>query len=574
MHIFKKLQRFFADLNIATIFRSRQVTMRNVITLEGPEERLRQLLLNVSSYSVTHGGHHEKPELRFAGGWVRDKLLGLPSKDIDVAISNISGSDFGSLMGQYVESLKAQGKNENDILGRLAKIEANPEKSKHLETATTKVLGFDIDLVHLRKETYTNDSRNPKVDFGSPEEDALRRDSTINALFYNLQTSETEDFTGRGFQDMKRKVIKTPLAPLQTFKDDPLRVLRSIRFASRFRFEIAPEDEIAMRDRAIHVALRLKITRERVRVEILKMLGWPEPHESLSYLQPRTALSLIDRLGLYNEVFTDPTDPDCRLADTANWHRSYNQLEDLIIAGSKGSDGSEPLKTIASVLLRSREEQYYAWILTCFVPWAREPSKYPQKSSKRPMTAASLAAREGIKAENKIYRLVDDAVSHLQDIVEKKEAINFEDQTTTLPLERKQGASSEDQREIQGLAIRKWGSNWRSSVIYALLTEVAETRTETDAQAVLDGYSSWLSHLSSLKLLDIDQLKPIVDGDELMKAFNRKGGKWVSAALESVMKWQLRNPDRIDAAGAIAEVMETSGPERPRDKASFGNREG
>lgn len=525
--------------------------MKNSIELTAGETTLRQLLLDVSSYSVTLGGRHEKPELRFAGGWVRDKLLDRLSKDIDVAISNMTGSEFGSLMKQYVELPEARDKYEQDVLGRLAKIEANPEKSKHLETATTKILGFDIDLVNLRRETYADESRNPTVEFGTPEEDALRRDSTINALFYNLQTSEVEDLTGRGFQDMERRVIKTPLAPLQTFKDDPLRILRSIRFASRLMYEIAPEDEMAMRDHTIKAALKLKITRERVRVEILKMLGWPEPRQSLSLLQgpePHRALSLIDRLGLYHEIFTDPTNEDCKLVDTANWHRAYNQLRVIIKAGS--------YKTIESILLRSPEDFYHAWVLACFVPWAREPPKSPQKSSKRPMTAAGLAAREGIKAENKIYKLVDDAVSDLQDIVEKKDAVSHEAQTANLPLKRKQGACAESQREMQGLAIRKWGSNWRSSAMYALLTEVAETKTAIDSRAVLDGYSSWLSHLSSLNLLDVDQLKPIVTGDELMKALNTKGGKWVSAALNCVMRWQLRNPDRTDAAGAIAEVVE------------------
>ncbi|CAF9927268.1 CCA tRNA nucleotidyltransferase, mitochondrial [Imshaugia aleurites] len=533
--------------------------MSKSIQLTEREATLRQLLLDVSSYAVTRGDHHTKPELRFAGGWVRDKLLGLSSKDIDVAISNMTGSDFGSLMKQYVELPQARDNYEQDILGRVAKIEANPEKSKHLETATTKVLGFDIDLVNLRKETYTNDSRNPIVEFGTPEEDALRRDSTINALFYNLQTFEVEDFTGRGFQDMERKLIKTPLAPLQTFNDDPLRVLRSIRFASRLMYEIAPEDEMAMSDRAIKAALRLKITRDRVRVEILKMLGWPEPDQSLSLLRgpgPHKALCLIDRLGLYNEVFTDPTDADCKLVDTANWHRAYDQLRDIIQAGSKGSKLPKSIETVRSILLGSPEDLYHAWILTCFVPWAREPPKSRQKSSKRPMSAAGLAAREGIKAENKICRLVDDAVFHLQDIVEKKGAICHEDQTTPLPSTRDPGVSAGAQREIQGLAIRKWGSSWRSSVMYALLTEIAETKTETDSGAVLDGYSSWLSHLSSLNLLHVDQLEPIVKGDELMKVFNTKGGKWVSAALDLEIQWQLRNPDRKDAAGAIAEVVQ------------------
>lgn len=518
--------------------------MKKSIKLTEREATLRQLLLDVSSYSVTVGSHHTKPELRFAGGWVRDRLLGLSSKDIDVAISNMNGSEFGFLMKQYVELPEARGKYDDDILGRLAKIEANPEKSKHLETATTKILGFDVDLVNLRKETYTNDSRIPTVGFGTPTEDALRRDSTINALFYNLQTSEVEDLTGRGFEDMKRKIIKTPLDPLQTFKDDPLRILRSIRFASRLKFDIDSEDERAMGNHNIKKALRTKITRERVGVEILKMLGWPEPYQSLSLLEgggAHKALSLIDRLNLYNEVFTDPTDDNRKKVDTTNWHQAYDQLRDMTKAGSEGTSLPRPFETLHSILLRNADDKYQAWILTCFIPWAREPPKSQLKSSKPPISAAGLAAREGIKAENKIRRLVDDAVSHLRDIIEKKDAVSREVQIDI-------------QRETQGLAIRRWGSNWRSSVMYALLTEVAETRTKTEAQAVLDGYSWWLERLSSLDLLDVDQLEPIVKGDELMREFNARGGKWVSVALDCVIKWQLRNPERRDKEVAIAEV--------------------
>lgn len=557
MYLVRKFPRELFGVNVSKRLCSQQATMRNTIELTEREATLRQLFLDVSSYGAAIMGLHPKPELRFAGGWVRDKLLGLSSKDIDVAISNMTGSEFGSLMKRFVELPESRNKYEQDILGRLAKIEANPEKSKHLETATTKVLGFDVDLVNLRKEKYTDDSRNPTMEFGTPEEDAIRRDSTINALFYNLQTSRVEDFTGRGIQDMERKVIKTPLAPLQTFKDDPLRVLRSIRFASRLVYEIASEDEVAIRDRTIKAALRLKITRERVRIEVLKMLGCPELDPSFSVLKgpgPHRALSLIDRLGLYNEVFTDPTNVDCKLIDTADWHRAYNLLQTMIEARLKGPSLQTPLSTIPLILLPSSEDIYHAWLLTCFVPWAREPPISSQRSLKRPLTAASLAAREGIKAENKLYRLVDDAAFHLQDIIEKKDAFNHEDQTTTLALKRKQGANPEIQRQIQGLAIRKWGSNWRNSVMYALLTEVSEAKTETQTRTILDGYSSWLSHLSSLTLLDVNNLKPIVTGNELIKAFNTKGGKWVSAALDCAIEWQLRNPDQSDAAGAIAEI--------------------
>ena len=245
--------------------------MKKTLQLTDNEETLRQLLLDTAVYVGTVRGC-VKPTLRFTGGWVRDKLLGSTSHDIDIGIDNMTGFRFGNLMKQYLEQTDAQSKYGQNILGSLARIEANPEKSKHLETVTTKILGYDIDLVNLRKESYSEQSRNPVMEFGSPEEDALRRDATVNALFYNLSTSQVEDFTARGLQDMQLKLIKTPLPPFQTFKDDPLRVLRHIRFASRLSYQIDPEDKIAMNDTRIRDALRAKISRERIGAEISKIL--------------------------------------------------------------------------------------------------------------------------------------------------------------------------------------------------------------------------------------------------------------------------------------------------------------
>lgn len=192
----------------------------------------------------------------------------------------MTGYQFGLLLKDYLdipENLQKYKKNHNngqlkDAIVSLHKIEANPEKSKHLETVTTKIFGLDIDLVNLRKETYSDDSRNPQMEFGTAEEDAMRRDATINALFYNLNESKVEDFTRRGFQDMRDQVIRTPMEPYQTFKDDPLRVLRLIRFASRLGYRIDEDTENAMKNKDISEALKLKISRERVGTEMTKML--------------------------------------------------------------------------------------------------------------------------------------------------------------------------------------------------------------------------------------------------------------------------------------------------------------
>lgn len=252
-----------------------------VIKLTPNEERIRGLLLNVAasieaSRSVMgpNGQYTPSPEpitLRWAGGWVRDKLLGIETHDIDVAINCMTGEAFGLELGQFCRKPSAAGIPEGLDLGSLHTIKANPEKSKNLATATCRVSGADLDFVNLRKETYADDSRNPQVEFGTAAEDASRRDATINALFYNLHTGEVEDFVG-GIPDLKAGLIRTPLEPLQTFTDDPLRVLRLVRFASRLRFKIDPETEKVMSHERVLKSLRIKISRERVGVEVEKML--------------------------------------------------------------------------------------------------------------------------------------------------------------------------------------------------------------------------------------------------------------------------------------------------------------
>ena len=245
-------------------------TMRTIVLTE-QEKTLRTLLLDVADYIGTQDGC-VKPELRITGGWVRDKLLGMSSKDIDIGIDTMTGYRFGTLMKQYLDNAQRQAKYGADVLGGLAKIEANPEKSKHLETVTTRILGLEIDLVNLRKEIYAEDSRNPTMEFGTPVEDALRRDSTVNSLFFNLTSSQVEDFTEQGLRDLELKIIRTPLSPFKTFKDDPLRVLRCVRFASKLGYDIDLETEQAMSDPDIKEALQQKISRERVGIEVEKML--------------------------------------------------------------------------------------------------------------------------------------------------------------------------------------------------------------------------------------------------------------------------------------------------------------
>lgn len=297
------------------------------IRLTEEERRLFELLRYVRKDT------HLETTLRVAGGWVRDKLLATPefqayhkvlgvggkrltSKfqkssapsmgrqgtkvlvttndnlcqpvDIDIALDDMLGREFADHLNDYLSS-----KGEDTVsVGVVLK---NPEKSKHLETATMKVESFWVDFVNLRAEEYTQDSRIPDLmRIGTASEDAFRRDLTINALFYNINTGEVEDWTGRGFEDLRKGVVATPLPALTTMLDDPLRVLRAIRFAARLRFTIDQELKEAALDKRVRTALAQKVSRERIGGEVDLMLRSPDPVG---------AMRLLVNLNLASTVF-------------------------------------------------------------------------------------------------------------------------------------------------------------------------------------------------------------------------------------------------------------------------------
>ncbi|RDW79193.1 tRNA adenylyltransferase [Aspergillus mulundensis] len=516
------------------------------IQLTPLENTLKDLLLDVAQYIRNRGtenthGDGTETILRFTGGWVRDKLLGVGSHDIDVAINNMTGYQFGTILKEYLDipenMEKYKGEHGEKALS-LHKIEANPEKSKHLETVTTKIFGFDVDLVNLRKEAYDENSRTPQMEFGTAEEDALRRDATINALFYNLNESKVEDLTRRGLDDMRDKIIRTPMEPYQTFKDDPLRVLRLIRFASRLGFRIDEDTENAMQHSDIGSALKLKISRERVGIEVQKMLQGPDP---------RGALHVIDRLHLYPIIFANYQDdaaPDC-----STWSLGYDALNRLLFS----ADESGAVGRVRALLVRDSLETYYAWTIAAFAPWSAIPPRI--QGTKPTVPRMGEAARDGLRADNKMINILKQAAAHWRIVIDVK---------TALVENQMQGTPAEIRQQV-GLHIRSWTADWKFCVLLSLLQEImqggdfvqgetlplvlptARIVTYTPASAVvLHSYDQFLSYIVEQGLEGVCDLKHIVKGDEVMKAFGGKKGPWVSKALRLVIEWQLLNPDSQD----------------------------
>ena len=215
-------------------------------------------------------------ECYVVGGYVRDLFLERPSKDIDVVV-----------VGSGIEMAQAMGKH----LGKGAHVAV----FKNFGTAQLKYHGTEVEFVGARKESYQRDSRKPIVEDGTLEDDQNRRDFTINALAVCLNKErfgELVDPFG-GMQDMKEKTIRTPLDPDITFSDDPLRMMRCIRFATQLRFYIDDDTfESLCRNRD-----RIKIiSRERIADELNKIILSPVP--SRGFID-------LDRSGLLPLVFPE-----------------------------------------------------------------------------------------------------------------------------------------------------------------------------------------------------------------------------------------------------------------------------
>lgn len=271
---------------------------------------------------------------------------------------------------------------------------------------------------------------------------------------------------------------------------------------------------------------------------------------------PRDAVRYIHDLGLYYTVFTDPSNEDMARPDLTGWREAYNFLDCL---------ATYPLY---DVLVTSDEERYLAWILACIVPFSRVP--FDAANYRKNPPAAMLAAREGVKAPNRITEVVTAAVLHREEIVELKNIAV-------------QGLEHANERDYFGMRIRAWDAReklWRSQVLFAMLDDImqrvqtagpgnngtskeaasrspaAEQSVSAAIDAVQQDWQMFVDHLKRLDLLDAPSIKPLVDGRLLSKELGIKPGKWMSSALDVCMAWQLRNPQETDPAAGIEEVRQ------------------
>jgi len=198
------------------------------------------------------------------GGYVRDAILGRPCKDIDIVVVG-DGPAFASLV-----ATKLRVKNLSIY--------------KRYGTAHVRYKDLDVEFVGARKESYTEDSRKPSTLPGTLRDDQLRRDFTINALAFNLSQEHfgaLED-PFNGLDDLENEILRTPLDPVITYSDDPLRMMRAIRFATQLDFKIAGPSLEAIQKQPERIAI---VSMERISTELNKIMSSEKPSRGFYLLK-------------------------------------------------------------------------------------------------------------------------------------------------------------------------------------------------------------------------------------------------------------------------------------------------
>jgi len=251
--------------------------------------------------TISEVGQINRKSTFVIGGFVRDLILKRPSKDVDIVVLG-NGLEFAEKVAEALGVKKVA-------------------YFKNFGTAAFKFNDIEVEFVGARKESYSRESRNPIIEEGTLEDDQNRRDFTINALAISLNKSSYGEVIDpfNGLDDIKKKIIRTPLDPNITFSDDPLRMMRAIRFATQLNFKIEKTATQAITTNANRLEI---ISMERVMVELNKIIESDTPSRGFK---------LLFNTKLLHEFFPEMVELQCVETIDGKSHKDnfYHTLEVL-----------------------------------------------------------------------------------------------------------------------------------------------------------------------------------------------------------------------------------------------------
>ena len=435
---------------------------------------------------------------RVAGGWVRDKLLGKESDDIDIALNNMKGSKLAQLINEELYP----GKEKVGI------IQQNAEKGKHLETATIKICKIWVDFVNLR-----NEEENV---LGTPLSDAERRDLTINSLFYNINEEKVEDYTNKGINDLINGVIETPIDAKITFKDDPLRILRMLRFALKYKFKISDNINNTIEENIEEYRNNYNnnISFERVEKELFKILNMDYSSFAIAYLYKFNLLDVILQSKKYDSN------------NQYNFENVFLSTSNLYILGEYLF---EKMKIFDIEINKDNFNKIDFGLLLLTLYFRKMQVKFKKES----ITINKLILRETFKTSNDYIKENQIMNENLDELISIINAKNY-DRLSVGKIVRKIHYKNIIKMLLACISYE-----------YIKTVNLKELICDIDnniLQPIIDRYKFFFNYISKENILHIDEMKPLYNGQDIIKILNIKPGKEIGKLLELLIEEQIKEP--------------------------------
>jgi len=464
------------------------------------DEELAQILDNNIFHMISEAADHLGVECYVVGGYVRDIFLERPSNDIDVVVVG-SGIALASELKQ-----------------RLGK-KAHLSVFKNFGTAQVKIREkckeTEVEFVGARKESYSHDSRKPIVENGTLEDDQNRRDFTINAMAICLNSNRFGELVDpfNGLADLEDGIIATPLEPGITFSDDPLRMMRCIRFATQLNFQI----EEATFEALQRMADRIKIVSgERIEVELNKIMMAPHPSIGFEYLQRSGLLNII----LPELAALDIVEQKNGRAHKNNFYHTLEVLENVAKAQQQRS---------------ALNPQSSAFNATLYLRWGALLHDIGKTKSKRWDPAIGWTFHNhnyiGAKMVSQIFRRLKLPMGSEMHYVEKLVDLHMRPQVIA-------------DNEVTDSAVRRLLNDAGDDIDDLMLLCEADitSKNEVRKKMFLENFRMVREKLADLKEKDYKRLlQPVIDGNEIMEMFNLKPSREVGALKQCLKDAVLDN---------------------------------
>ncbi len=489
------------------------------------DEELAEILDQPIFHQISEAADHLGVECYVVGGYVRDIFLERPSNDIDVVVvgSGIEvAKELKRMLGRHAHLSVFKNFGTAQVKFKEERGERREEREYPAGRKEERVVEREVEFVGARRESYSHDSRKPIVEDGTLEDDQNRRDFTINAMAICLNSDRFGELVDpfNGLADLEDGIIATPLEPGITFSDDPLRMMRCIRFATQLNFQIEDETFKALE----RMADRIKIVSgERIEVELNKIIMSPHPSKGFVDLQ---------RSGLLNIILPELSALDIVEQKNGRAHKNnfYHTLEVLenVTAPPSSPEGD-------TNVLHGNEAPSGAVGGALWLRWAALLHDIGKTRSKRWEPAVGWTFHNhnyiGAKMVPDIFRRLKLPMGAEMRYVQKLVDLHMRPQAIA-------------DNEVTDSAVRRLLNDAGDDIddLMTLCEADITSKNEVKKKMFLENFRMVREKLTDLKEKDYKRLlQPVIDGNEIMALFNLKPSREVGTLKQTLKDAVLDN---------------------------------